>query len=339
MKYQFLVAALMLGALSQVSAQLVSSHASTVAPKATSVPLQAVGKPVARVNGAVLTDSDLLREEYTIFPYARQHNGVPRAMESDIRAGAMKMIIFEELVYQEAVRRNVAVPPAQLQRAQSDFRKQFSNPAEYQDVLNSEFKGSPALLNSKIKRSLLIDQMLKQEVESKSNVSVTEARAYYDRNPDKFRIPESFAIQTISLIPPDNATPAQQKEARKRAEDALKQAKATKNYEDFGVLAEKVSEDDFRVMMGDHHAVDRTKLPAAVVQAASSLQPGQISGLIELDNHAYTIVRLNAHIAAGKQKFQDVKNALREELKKQKAEDLRRTLGARLRKNAKVEEL
>ena len=33
------------------------------------------GKPVARVNGAVLTDGDLLREEYTIFPYARQHNG------------------------------------------------------------------------------------------------------------------------------------------------------------------------------------------------------------------------------------------------------------------------
>jgi len=256
-----------------------------------------------------------------------------------MRKGALDMIIFEELVYQEAVRRNLAVPPAQLQRAQADFRKQFSNPAEYQELLNSEFKGSPALLNSKIKRSLLIDQMLKQEVEGKSNVSVAEARAYYDRHPDKFRIPESFAIQTISLIPPDNATPAQQKEARKRAEDALKQAKATKNYEDFGVLAEKVSEDDFRVMMGDHHAVDRSKLPSAVVQAAASLQPGQISGLIELDNHAYTIVRLNAHIAAGKQKFQDVKDKLREQLKTQKTEDLRRTLGARLRKNAKVEEL
>ena len=30
-------------------------------------------KPVARVNGSVLTDADLVREEYAIFPYARQH--------------------------------------------------------------------------------------------------------------------------------------------------------------------------------------------------------------------------------------------------------------------------
>ena len=29
------------------------------------------GKPVARVNGSVLTDRDLLREMYIIFPYAR----------------------------------------------------------------------------------------------------------------------------------------------------------------------------------------------------------------------------------------------------------------------------
>ena len=35
------------------------------------------------MNGAVLTDRDLLREMYTIFPYAKQHNGgFPQAMES-----------------------------------------------------------------------------------------------------------------------------------------------------------------------------------------------------------------------------------------------------------------
>ena len=59
------------------------------------------------------------------------------------------------------------------------------------------------------------------------------------------------------------------KEGTKRAEDALRQAKATKNYEDFGMLAEKISEDDYRVMMGDHKPVDRAKLPPYVVQALS----------------------------------------------------------------------
>ena len=39
-------------------------------------PLQVSDKPVAKVNGAVLTDRDLLREMYTIFPYAQQHRRI-----------------------------------------------------------------------------------------------------------------------------------------------------------------------------------------------------------------------------------------------------------------------
>ena len=40
--------------------------------------LQISDKPVARVNGAVLTDRDLLREMYAIFPYANSTTDFPR---------------------------------------------------------------------------------------------------------------------------------------------------------------------------------------------------------------------------------------------------------------------
>ncbi len=40
-------------------------------------------RPVVRVNGTELTDRDLLREMMTIFPYARQHNGFPKAEEAE----------------------------------------------------------------------------------------------------------------------------------------------------------------------------------------------------------------------------------------------------------------
>ena len=46
------------------------------------MPAASQGKPVARVNGTVLTDRDLLREMYAIFPYAKQHNGFPKAQEA-----------------------------------------------------------------------------------------------------------------------------------------------------------------------------------------------------------------------------------------------------------------
>src|ERR1700733_392487 len=72
---------------------------------------QVSDKAVARVNGTVLTDRDLLREMLTIFPYAGQHNGFPKAQEPSIRQGALEMIIFEELVYQEAGQRKLTVAP------------------------------------------------------------------------------------------------------------------------------------------------------------------------------------------------------------------------------------
>src|ERR1019366_7463880 len=220
MKLHIYIMALLLAGLSTARAQ-VASHAPTRAEAGPSV--RPAAKPVARVNGAVLTDHDLLREMFTIFPYARQHNGgVPKEMEPQIRNGAMQMIIFEELVYQEAVRRKLSIAPSRLQIAEADFRKQFPSPQEYQDLLQSEFHGSRQLLRAKIQRSLLIESLLKAEIESKSAVSLAEVHAFYDKNPERFQSPESFAFQTISVLPPQNTTPEQLTEMRKRAEDALR---------------------------------------------------------------------------------------------------------------------
>ncbi|MGO9123659.1 MAG: peptidyl-prolyl cis-trans isomerase [Terriglobales bacterium] len=341
MKYKRSICTLVLAACSPMSAQLAVSHTpSTVVQPAPPNPMvQPTGKPVARVNGAVLTDRDLLREMYTLFPYARQHNGqVPPEMESQIRQGAMQMIIFEELVYQEALRQHLTVPPTRLKTAEADFRRQFSSPDEYQQFLNSEFQGSPKALRDKIRRSLLIDAMLKAEVDNKAIVSLAETRAYYDKNPARFQYPEAFAIQTISILPPEKPTPATLKEQRKRAEDALKQAKATATYEQFGLLAEKISDDDYRVMMGDHKAVDRAKLAPSVVQALLAMKAGEITDIIQIDQ-AFTIVRLNQHVMAGKMKFADVKDSLQKELQKKKLNDVRAALDRRLRKTAKVQEL
>jgi parvulin-like peptidyl-prolyl isomerase len=344
MKHQLTICTLVLAALLPVTAtaqQMAVSHTPTTAGKQqpANATTQVTGKPVARVNGTVLTDRDLQREIYTLFPYAAQHNGqVPPELVPQIRGGALKMIVFEELLYQEAVRRQLTIPPAKLQKAEADFKSQFSTPNEYRQFLKQEFQGSEKALNNKIRRSLLIEAMVKTEVDSKSTVSVAEAKAYYDKNPARFQYPEAFAFQTISFLPPDKPTPENLKELRKRAEDGLKQAKATTSYEQFGMLAEKISEDDYRVMMGNHKAVPREKLAPQVVQAFMAMKEGEVSGIIQMDQ-AYTIVRLNQHILAGKTKFADVKVSLQQELQKKKIDDVRAALDKRLRKNAKVEEL
>jgi hypothetical protein len=320
--------------------KLGSPHASNgPAAFAGGAPLTAIGRPVARVNGAVLTDRDLLREMYTIFPYARQHNGAfPKAMEPDIRRGALKMIEFEELVYQEARRRKMTIAPARLDKAEIRFRQQFPTSAMYQTFLNTECHGSRQVLRAKIRRSLLIDELLKLEVTDKAAVSVAQTKTWYDKHPDQFRFPESYAVQTISAMPPDKATPQQLKEARQRAENDLRQAKGTKTYQEFGLLAERVSEDDYRVMMGDHRLVPAAKLPPEILAVVRKMQPGQVSDVVQVEQ-VFTIIRLNKHVSAGTTPFADLKDALRQELQTQNAERLRAALNLRLRKTARIVEL
>jgi len=340
MKYKFSICILLAAA---TAAAQIASHTPTGVgtPAATASPLsqlQVSDKPVARVNGAVLTDRDLLREMFAIFPYAKQHNGFPKAEEAAIRQGALEMIIFEELVYQEAGRRKLSVSAASLNRAEADFRKQFNSPDQYEQYMQTEMHGSRKVLRRQIQRSLLIEEVLKTEVEDRATVSLTEVKAYYDKNAARFEQPESFSIQSISILPPKNGTPTAGvlNENRRHAEEALRQAKATKSYEEFGLLAEKISQDDFRVNMGDHKAVGRDKLPPQIVKEALTMQTGQVSGLIQIEN-AFTIFRLNAHNPPGKQSLADIRDSLQTELQKRKYEQLRSNFAKSLRAKAKIE--
>src|SRR5271166_269304 len=215
MKHKALISALLvvtfIGARAQVASHGPTTVAKAAPPKASSqqsVAPQVSDRPVAKVNGSVLTDRDLLREMYAIFPYAQQHNGFPKGQEPAIRQGALEMIIFEELVYQEAVRRKIVIPAQQVKQAEIEFQKTFTSPDQYKDFLRVEMQGNPELVRQKIRRSMMIEKVLQTDVGDKSAVSVAEARDYYDKHPARFQQPESFNMQTISILPPRDQDPS-----------------------------------------------------------------------------------------------------------------------------------
>jgi parvulin-like peptidyl-prolyl isomerase len=319
----------------------VASHAPTVQPA--NVPPTAAGapsgRPVLRVNGAVLTDRDLVREMLNVFPYAKQHGGkFPKDSEPEIRKAALRNLEFEELAYQEAKRRGLAVAPAKLNRAVKDFRAQFDSDTQFQQYLKADQKGSQEELRSKVRRAILIDMVLSSEIENRAKLTTAQLRAFYDKNPDRFRKPDSVSIQTITIAYGDKPSPADKQKARQRAEDALKQAKATKDYEGFGQIAEKVSMDDWRVMMGDHKWLHRGRMPGAVEKLVFNMKPGEISDIID-SGDSFCIARVNGREDSHLIGFSEVKPRLKQDLEKQKKDELRAAFDKRLRKTAKIEEL
>lgn len=333
MKVQAYILTVMLAGASFATGQtvpLVASHAPTNAATA------ALTRPAVRVNGAVLTEIDVRREMYAIFPYARQHNGFPKAMEAEIRKGALEMIVFEELLYQEAKRRSVAISPERVTKAEAAFRRQFPEKAMYDEYLRTECKGSKQVLKEKIRRSLLVETMLKAEVEAKSVVPPGAARAYYDKNPKMYEHGETVAIQTISIIPPENASAAIKAESQAKIKDIVRLGRAAKTSRDFGAIAQQLSEDDWRTKLGDRGTVEVSTLPPDVVKAARAMKPGDVSDPIQLGT-AWVVIRLNAHTPAGKTKFAQIKSKLQSDLQKQKRDQVRAALNQKLHKNAKIE--
>ena len=329
-----------------LAATVVASNAvagQTPTPKPTNattlVSLTPTGKPVAKVNGAVLTDRDLNREMMNVFPYAKQHGGkFPKDSEAQIRQKALKNIEFEELAYQTAVKNGMTVPPAKLSGAKKEFRAQFQTEAQYQEYLKVEQKGSEQELQSSIRRSLLIDQYLVAQIDNKARCTDAQVREFYDKNPQYFQKPDSVWLQTITIAYGQTPTPVEKQEARKKAEDALKQAKAAKDYESFGMLAEKISMDDWHVMMGDHKWLHRGRMPEAVEKVVFTMQAEQISEIIDTGD-SFCIARVNQREAAHLVKYSEVKDKVKQEMERRKAEELRASLEKKIRTNAKIEEL
>lgn len=343
MKFRSYVSLVVLAGTTMVSAQtapLASSHKSTVKktvanPTAVALPV-ASSKPAVRVNGAVLTETDVLREMYTIFPYAQQHNGFPKDMEPEIRKGATDMLIFEELLFQEAKRRKIEIPAERMAKSEAMFRKQFPTKSAFGEYLKADCNGSMATMREKIRRALLIDQMMRTEVLQKVTVTPADVKAYYDKNSKEFERPETFTFQTISIIPPQNANAAALKEAKAKITDVVRLGRAAKSSQEFGLLAEQISEDDWRTQLGNRGSVDVTKLPPPIVVAARKLKIGEVSEPIQLGS-AWTVIRLNGHSPSRKVPFTEVKAKLRAQLQTQKKVEIRGALNQKLRQTAKIE--
>jgi parvulin-like peptidyl-prolyl isomerase len=328
---------LTLGAAS-VSAQstpLIPSHTPTVPAKAAAASPAAV---VARINGAALTERDLQREMSKLFPYSGVHGGrIPGEYGAELRQQAKNQIVFEELLHQEALRRKMAVPTATFADVMQQARERFPSRKEYQEYAMREY-GSVQGFEAQIRRALLIALLLDREITQKARVTEAAVKQFYAQNQSRFRKPESVWIQSISLKFPPNSTPAQRTALRTRAENLMAMAKAAGTFEEFGRLAEKFSEDDWRIMMGDHKWIHRGRLPGAVEAVAFNLKAGQVSDILET-SEAFVIVRSNGVQPQRQIPFSEVSASLREDLEKARLADVRRQFETYLRKTFTVEEL
>ena len=131
-----------------------------------------------------------------------------------------------------AAAENDGLAGAAATSAEADFRKQFATPEEYQQFLKAEFQGSRAGVARK-DQALAADRATAEgrSGEQVHGVARPKLKAYYDKNPERFQYPESFAFQTISILPPEKADASAVERGSASGPRRAGQAKAAKTDE------------------------------------------------------------------------------------------------------------
>lgn len=314
----------------------VSSHAQAVSSPAPAANIASLAKPVIRVNGVTITERDLEEQMQRLFPYYAIHGGaVPEKYKPEIHNKAVQQLIDDELTYQAAKKLGMTVAPATMAKLMSQAHKRFPSQRQYEAYAKAQYGSVPAF-ERRIRRAVLIAEYQDRQIVQKSKVSDAKLREIYDQNKPRFVRPESVELQTISLNVPEKPSEEQMKMLESRINEVLPKAKAAKDKNEFGILAEKYSEDDYRVVMGDHKWVHLVGLPQQLAKAAGELKAGETSDIVKLPA-SWVILRVNEKKPKMQLEFSEVVGDLRTQMQKGMQQDRWESLSKEFRKNAKIE--
>ena len=231
------------------------------------------------------------------------------------------VVVTDAELHDEFQRKNTKVKFDYAVLSQEDIRKGI-HPTE--DELKAFYERNKANYNNSIpeKRKLkyvLIDTI---KLEAQTPVTQQELQAYYDQHRDEDRVPEQVKISHILIktpLPGPDGKVDQKgvEEARKKAEEILKQLKAGAN---FAELAKKNSQDTESAKNGGSLGwVQRASIPAPeVAKAAFSLPKGDTSDVINA-GYGFDILHIDDKQTAQFKTLEQVKEQIEPVLKQQKA--------------------
>jgi peptidyl-prolyl cis-trans isomerase C len=157
------------------------------------------------------------------------------------------------------------------------------------------------------KDSMLANEFLKEEVSDKLSLSEEGKLQYYKSHQDEFTVPEMVKARHILILADKSASPETRKKAREKAVDILQRLQTG---EDFAKIASELSDDpSTKTKGGDIGFFSRGMIVKPIEEAAFSLNPGEISGIIETQS-GYEIIKVEEKKASYLEPYDAVKDKI-----------------------------
>ena len=233
---------------------------------------------------------------------------------------AGSVLVTDAEVQREFEKRNVKVKFDYAVIRKDDLLKEIHpNEAE----LKAFYERNKATYNNSIpeKRKIRYVVVNGSKIQAQTEVTRQDLQAYYDQHRDEFRVPEQVNIRQIFIKTPLPGADGKvdQKgvdDARKKADDVLKQLRSGAKFED---LAKKYSDDPSGKEGGSLGWLGRGRIPSPDVdKAAFSLARGATSGVISA-GYAFVILHVDDKQDAHVKALDEVKAQIEPLIKQQKA--------------------
>jgi peptidyl-prolyl cis-trans isomerase C len=318
-------------ATAQAAAQPAAAAQPVVPEPPKPVPAQ-LPDVLARVNGQPVSKTDFDRLIKNMEMSAGQP--VPAERRDEIFRKALDQLVTYTVLSQEIKARNLTVADAEVEANLAQMRKQFPNEAEFQKALSARGMTLDKL-RTDAKIDMAINKMMETELANQPEATDAQVREFYDKNPDKFKQDETVRASHI-LIPVDaKADEATKKTARAKAEGLAKQAKSGA---DFAKLAKENSSDGSAANGGDLNFMSRGQTVAPFDKALFSMQPGQISDVVETE-FGFHVIKVTEKKPATTVPFEQVSPRIRDFLTEQQKQEKAQAFIEGLKKKAQIEVL
>ncbi|MGH9396084.1 MAG: peptidyl-prolyl cis-trans isomerase [Terriglobia bacterium] len=289
-----------------------------------------IDRIISRVNEEIITQRQFdAQKEQLRAQLAQKYSG----QELDARVNAaskdlLRDMIDQDLLVQKAKDLNVNADSELVQRL-DQIRKQMGlasiqdleNEVEKQGLIWEDFQNN-------IRRRLLTQQVIEQQVSSRIIVTDADARKYFDQHKQEFSSPAGVDLAEVQISA--QKWGATQSEQRGKAAFAMLQAGA--KWDD---VVKKYSDGPNAGSGGDVGFFPNGSLLPEISKGIQNLDPGETSNLISIQ-YGYIIVKLLQQRSAGSPKFAEVQEQVKSALYQQKMQPALRTYLTTLRKESYI---
>ena len=287
----------------------------------------------AVVNGHPITLSEV--EERVAPELNRLPDGpAGEAQRKDILKRALTGLIDEQLVASEASALGIEIGEDELQRSLEQLaRENKMDMAQFKQALSQQGLSLDSVRDS-LRRQQLTMRLLQYKVKPRrvSDEEVQAAYATMNKNSD-FEV----RARDIFIAAPDGTAQQREAAARAKADAALRRIRSG---ESFAKVARDVSDGPTAKEGGDLGYFRRGQMLQALEQAAFSLQPGEVSGLIRVtgEHGGFHLVMVEDRRQIAARPLSEVQEEIRNRLTSESVMKEREHYLTQLRKTAQVDE-